>query len=164
MHDSGQDLVLLLNEVVVDLAALRLADLLHDHLLGGLRSHAAEVVRGDLDLHDVILFVAGLDLAGVLDGNLGGLVDHPLHDGLARIQSHGAGHAIELHAHVGVGGRDAVLLVEVVLICALERFLDGGEEHFLADVLFLGKKGYGLNHLFVFILVHHRNPLLPRRP
>ena len=163
VHDGGQDLVFLLDEVVVDLAALGLADLLHDHLLGGLRSHAAEVVRRDLDLNDVVLLIAGLNPARILDGDFASLVDYPLHDGLARKQAHRAGHAVKLHAHIRVGGRHAVLLVEVILIGALERFLNRGEQHLLADALLLGQKRNRLNHFLIFILVHHLAHPLPRR-
>ena len=53
LTDAADDLADALAVLGVDVLALGLADLLEDHLLGGLRRDAAEVLgrAGELDLH-----------------------------------------------------------------------------------------------------------------
>ena len=154
VHNRGQNLVFLLDEVVVDLAALGLANLLHDDLLGRLRGDAAEVVRRDLDLDDVILLIAGLNRLRFLDGNLGRLVGGPALDRLAGVQANRAGLPVQLHAHVRVGRRHAVFLAEIIFISALQCLFNRRKEQLLADVFFLGQRRDGFDHLTILVFVH----------
>ncbi len=81
-NDTGQDLVFLVAHLVVDAAVLRLAQALHDDLLGGHGRHAAKVGRGHVDFHDVVRLAVRGDFPGLLQGDLVGLVLNLLTDEL----------------------------------------------------------------------------------
>lgn len=72
LHGTGNDLADLLAVGIDHLGALGLADLLHDDLLGSLRSDAAELDGFDLFFDDLADLRARLLLLDVLDGDLGG--------------------------------------------------------------------------------------------
>src|SRR4051794_7087555 len=61
LDDAGDQLADTVAVLLVHHVALRLADPLEDHLLGGLRGDAAEVVRGDVPLVDLVLVLLELD-------------------------------------------------------------------------------------------------------
>ena len=168
VDNRSQDFVFLLDEVIIDLASLGFTNLLHDHLLRSLCGDAAEVIRRHLDLDDIILLIARLNLLGILDGNLGSLIRHPAFDRLARKQAHSTRFAVQLHADVCIGRRHAVFLAEIILICALERLFDRRKKHFLADVLLFRQSGNRGDHVFLLRLLVlfrsavHPTLLLPR--
>ena len=153
VHDRGQDLVFLFDEIVVDLTALGLADLLHDDLLGRLRGDAAEVIRRDLDLDDIVLLITGLNRLRLLDGNLGRLVGGPALNRLSGVQANRAGLPIQLHAHVRVGRRHAVFLAEIIFISALQRLFNRGKEQLLADVFLFSQRGDRFDHVAVLVFI-----------
>ena len=95
LNDSGEDLVFLLGILVVDLALLRLADALHDDLLGRLRRSAQEARGRHVDFGDVAHAVIGADLERVLQGDLVGGVLHLVSDGLAGEHLGHAGGAVQ---------------------------------------------------------------------
>ncbi|VFT28419.1 Uncharacterised protein [Pseudomonas aeruginosa] len=90
LHGTGNDLADLLAVGIDHLGALGLADLLHDDLLGSLRSDAAELDGFDLFFDDLADLRARLLLLDVLDGDLGGGVlvvlvgDERANDGKSR--------------------------------------------------------------------------------
>ena len=137
--DDLADALVVLGE---DVLALGLADLLEDHLLGGLRGDAAEHFGRLRELH----LVAELDAVGHLvaverpvhlarfvERDLGRRVGHLLDDGLEREQ-------IDL-AGLGVEPRLQVLAGLVVLARGgRDRFFDGADDDVGLDALFLGQR------------------------
>ena len=112
LDDAGHEVSLAALVQLEDLLALGVAQPLQDHLLGGLGSDAAEVVRGVLPLpHHVAVLVEIL----AVDDDLGGVgVDcHPRFLGGARgalVGGHqGVGQGVEDH----VGGHALLSLEEL---------------------------------------------------
>ena len=101
LDDGGEDLVFLLAVFVVDHAALGLAQMLHDHLLGGLRGDAAKVAGRDGHFHQVAHLVAAVDLAGLLKRHLALGVVYFLDHRLAREHLDLALVAVDGGAHIG---------------------------------------------------------------
>jgi hypothetical protein len=130
LDGAGHDRLAALQEVGDDLLALRVADALQDHLLGGLRADAPELDRLELLLDEVADLHVGDLLLGLAQDDLQVVVlqlavgdDLPAAEGLVV-----AAHAVDRHARVD-------LLLEELLgrgrQCALERL----EHHFARDVL-----------------------------
>ena len=94
LDDAGDDVALAARVLLVLALALGLADALQDHLLGGLRGDAAEVLRRVVPLADdlallVELLRDHLDVAGLdvdLDQRLFGRVRQPLVRGHERVR------------------------------------------------------------------------------
>ena len=155
LHDSGEHFAFLFDVLIVDLAALRLADALHDDLLGGLRRHAQESVGGHVHLGNVAHLIVAAQLACVLQTDLAALLLHLGDDELAGIHM---GHArLPVHHHRQIGGSH-LQLIQVLLISRLQRLLDGAEQQLLADVLFLCERLQGLDDrtlaVFLFRLLY----------
>ena len=132
---AGEDLVLLGGELVVDDAALGLADALDDDLLGSLGGDAAELLGLHRDRDRVAHLGAAADLLGGLENDLVAGVLHRLDDGLVHdhldlllvlVQQHldvvlalgivpaeGGQHGLlDLVVHIGAG--DALFLLDVL--------------------------------------------------
>ena len=105
--DAGEQLVLLVAELVIDHALLGLADALDDDLAGGLGGHAAKVLGLDLHADHVAQLGLGQDQAGLLQADLGGGIVYLLHDVLLQKQADGAG--------VGVGVNDQIIAHALVV-------------------------------------------------
>ena len=155
VDNGGQDLVFLLNEVLINLAVLRLADLLDDHLLGRLCRHPAEIGGRHLGFDDVLLLIVRLDLSCLFKGDLGCIILDLEDNRLPCIQMHGAAYPVEFHPHIGVGRHHPVLLIEVVLVCTFERLFNRGKQNFLANILFLCQHGNGFNHFLISVFIKH---------
>ena len=117
----------------VDVLALGLADLLEDHLLGGLRGDAAEILgrTRELDLHVDFRFVA-VELLRLAERDLRRRVGHLLDDLLDRVE-------LEL-AGVGVEARAQRLALVTLARGRLERVLHGADDDFRLDALFFGDR------------------------
>ena len=130
LHDGGEDFVFLFCIFVIDLAALGLADALHDHLLGGLGGHAAKILGCYVDFNDIAQLEIGAHGAGFGQGNLDiGILDL-LHDHLAGDNLHGlfAGDDdAQVHRRAGA-------LLAAAAEGGLAGLLHGGQKHFLADI------------------------------
>ena len=142
LHDGGEDLVLLLGVLLVDVAALGLPDALDHHLLGGLGGDAPELAGVRLLLHDVAHLVEGVDLLGGGQGDLHGGVHDLLHHGLAGVDVDLAGGAVDLGPHVALG-------VVVALIGEDQGGFHRGEQHVLADPLLLFQRVESLDKICV---------------
>ena len=129
---AGDQVLAAAEEVVQDLLALGVADLLQDDLLRGLRADAAEFDRlqrlldvvADLDVGDLVLGLGQQDLVAlgirpVVFGH-----DLPAAEGLVL-----AGFAVDRHAHVD-------LVLEALLGRRGERQLQRDEHDVLGHVLF----------------------------
>src|SRR3546814_4287752 len=103
LHHSGDDLVHAVLELFILPLALGVADLLEDHLLGGLGSNAAELDRRQRIDDEVADRGVGLLLLRVLEADLleivVGLVDHFQHPP----QPHVAALGVDLRADVVLG-------------------------------------------------------------
>jgi len=131
LHGADEDLVTARHEVVEQLLALGVADLLQDHLLGGLRADAADRHRIDRLLDVVVDLDVGNLLLGLEQQDLRvrdlqpGLVGHhvPTAEGLVV-----AGVAVDRHADVD--------LAAVQLLRGLgQRGFDGAEHDVAFDAL-----------------------------
>ncbi len=128
---AGDEMFLAIEEVVEHLLALGIADLLQDHLLGGLRADATKIDRLErfldvvADLH-VGIILARIGQTDLLGGNLDLFViqHQPAAKGLVF-----AGLAVDLDAHVG-------FVVDTLLGRGSERKLEGIKHDVLVDVLF----------------------------
>ena len=69
-HGAADDVAGAVLELLEDHLLLRLADALHDRLLGGLGGDAAEVVGGDLHFQKVAELGIGFDPLGAVEGDL----------------------------------------------------------------------------------------------
>ena len=94
----GQDLMLLGGKGVEDHAALGLADALNDDLLGGLGGDAAELLRLDIDVHEVAELRVLVDLARGVERNFGCGRQNVVHDLLLHIHVHVV--ALDLDEHI----------------------------------------------------------------
>ncbi len=128
------DVLLALEEVGEDLLALGVADLLQDHLLGGLGADAAEVDRLQRLLEGIARLDLGVVLAGFRQRHLEEFIDvlvvgnHlPAAEGLVV-----AGLAVDRDAHVG-------LVVDALLGCRGKRQFQRTEDDVLGNVLFAGQ-------------------------
>ena len=117
--------------LVVLTLALRLAHLLHDHLLGALRRDAAEIDRRQR-LQDVVADLRRrIALARILQRDLGGRIADLLGDLQIPIQADVAGLAIDF-------GDDLVLLAIFAARRGLDRLLHRDDDVLDADALLLG--------------------------
>src|SRR6185295_5691449 len=125
LHDAGHDVALAAGELFIGHLTLRIAELLEDHLLGGLRADPAAEVLGDLDfllgqhLHLDALAVLGIDL-------LEHLLEH----------AHLAGLRVDLGAEpdevvIGVG----VLLLPRGLVRGRHGFVEALQDRLEGDPL-----------------------------
>ena len=109
LDGGGDDLADLGQIALVDDFALRVANVLHERLLGGLRGDAAEVARRGLDLDHVARLGVGLDAPRHLHGDevrpLLGVADDQRLEGRDL-----AGARVDRHAHVA-GGAEAPLFL-----------------------------------------------------
>ena len=82
LNDAAADFAHAVLELFIDEFLFRVAHALDDHLLGGLGGDAPEVghLEGKADF--VVELHGGIELAGVLDGDLGIGVGHVFHDDL----------------------------------------------------------------------------------
>ena len=140
LDDGGEYLVFLLAVFVVDHAPLGLAQMLHHHLLGGLRRDAAEVLGRHLDLHQIAQLILGLYGPGFLQRHLALGILHRLHDGLAAEHLHAALFGVDGGANVGV-------FAEVLFICGNQRGLDRAEEYVFIDAPLLAQGVQGAEKL-----------------
>ena len=157
LDDGREDLAFLLDVLVVDLAALRLADALHNHLLGRLRGHPQEARGRHVHLGDVAHLVIGAQPVRILQANLAGGLLHLGHDELAGVDV--CDSRLPVHGHRQVGGHHFPL-GQVLFIRGLQRLLNGVEQQFLADALFLGQgfqclDDFGLVVLFLGFYCSH---------
>src|SRR5690606_14889273 len=127
---SGEHRFAACEEVVDDLLALGVADLLQEDLLGGLRADAPEVDRlelfldvvADLDVADLLLRFGQDDLDVVV-------LEFPIgHDQPAAERLRLAGHAVDRHA-------DVDFLLEALLHGGSKRALERAEHDLALDVL-----------------------------
>ena len=156
--DTGEDLMLLGGELVIDDAAFRLADALDDDLLCRLRRDAAEFLRFDRDADGVADAGLLIIVMRLVEQDLRGVVHilALLHDGLEN--EHADGLFIFVHDDL-----DIILAVGVVA-------LEGGQQGLLdlllhvsaGDALFLfdlldGVKKFGVHctHLFLLLTLYH---------
>jgi len=105
VHDAAQDLPFLADELRVDPLALGIADLLQDHLLGGLRRDAAQILKR-LFLQQLQLDIQlglGVQGLGVREADLGLGVTDLLDDLLAMIDAELAGLAVDVDADIVPG-------------------------------------------------------------
>ncbi len=131
LHDAADDLADAVVVLGVDVVALGFADLLEDHLLGGLRGDAPQVLgrTWELDLHVDFRFLAvELLRFGERDlvGRIGDFLDDPLH-----------GAELDL-SRLGVELRPQGLVLVALARGRLDRVLHGADDHFRLDALFLG--------------------------
>ena len=70
LYNTGYDVFLLLAVVLIDDAALFLADLLHDHVLGDLSGDAAEISAVDINTDNVAYLGVTVDLDSILESDL----------------------------------------------------------------------------------------------
>jgi len=133
LHDGGEDFIFLFDELVVDHAALGFADVLHDHLLRGLRCDSPEIPGRGAQLGQVADFIPGVDGAGLFEADFGLRVLDHLDDGLARENLHRPLFAVDRRADVGA-------LAEILFIRGDQCGFDGGEEHILVDAALLGQR------------------------
>jgi len=130
LHRAGHQLLAAAEEILQDLLALGIADLLQDHLLGGLRADAAEFDRLQrlldefLEL-DVCVLLERLGQRDLLRRVFHRLVSHdlPATEGLEI-----PGFAVDSHAHVGI-------VAEAFLGGRGERHFQRDKDHVLVDVL-----------------------------
>ena len=134
--DTGEDLMLLGGELLIDQASLRFADALDDDLLGRLGRDAAELLGLHRDGHGVAgLGPLGVLLRGVLVDLMGGVGDL-FHDQL-------------VHLHV-----DALLLFiqnDLDIVLVLGMITAEGRQHGLADLVIHIGSG---NTLFFFDILN----------
>ena len=135
LDGAGQQVVLALEEVVQDLLALGVADLLQDHLLRRLRADAAELDRLERLLDHVAELQLRIALRGVGDRELVRrlLVLLVGHDRPAPERLVVAGLAVDRHARVDLVG-------EALLGRRGERRLERREHDFLRHVLLARKR------------------------
>ena len=76
---TGEQLLGLAHELLVDHVALRLPDALDDHLAGGLSGDAPKILGLDLTAHHVPQLHRGQEPAGLLQGDLRVRIGHFLH-------------------------------------------------------------------------------------
>ena len=131
LDDAADDFADPVAVLGVDVVALGLADLLEDHLLGGLRGDAPEVLgrARELDLHVDFRFLAvELLRFGQRDlvRRIGDFVDDPLHR--AELDLPGLG--VEL--------RPQRLVLVALARGRLDGVLHGADDDFRLDALFLG--------------------------
>ena len=142
LHDGGEDLVLLLGVLLVDVAPLGLPDPLDHHLLGGLGGDAPELAGVRLLLDHVSLLIEGVHLLGRGQGDLHRGVRDLLHHGLAGVDVDLARGAVDLGPHVALG-------VVVALIGEDEGGFHRREQHVLADALLLFQRVESLDKICV---------------
>ena len=142
VHDIADPLVVLGEDVL----ALRLADLLEDDLLGGLRGDAAEHLGRLRELHlvaelDAVGHLVAVELAvhgaGLVDGDLGRRRRDVLDDLLQRKEIHLAGFEVEPRLQVLAG-------LVVLARRGRHRLLDGADDDIGLDALFLRQRFDGL--------------------
>src|SRR5215472_6054817 len=129
LHDHGDKLAGAVVILVVNGVALGFAHLLQDHLLGGLRSDAAQHFGGFGADDFRADFRAGILLLRVGQADFAFRVSDFLDDGVHRVHVHLAGFLIELSAQVLFG------LIELASRHHHGIF-DGGNYHFRFNVLF----------------------------
>src|SRR2546430_2159151 len=102
MDDAPEDLPLLARELRVDSLALRVPDLLQDHLLGGLGRDPPELLRWSLLLELELVAELGLFVQrlGFGQADLDPVVGHLLDDLLAPVDPEVAALPVDVHAHV----------------------------------------------------------------
>ena len=112
----GDQLALPARELVEDLVAFDLADALQHDLLGGLGTDAPEDVAIELlGLDHITRLGVRVELAGVLDGDLGQFVLDLFDDQAGAVDADAAGLGIDLHmdvlvpSHATIRGLDPVL-------------------------------------------------------
>ncbi len=116
--------------VLVELAlALGLAHLLHDHLLGVLRRHAAEIERGQGLGDEVADLGCRIAAARLLERDLGRFQGHVLDHFEQPGEPDLAGLGVDL-------GLDLVLAAIAGFRRLLDRVLHGGDDHLAVDRLF----------------------------
>ena len=127
---AGDQMLLAREEVVEDLLALGVADLLQDHLLGGLRADAAELDRLERLLDVLVELDVGHLLARLLERELTiGRLQHLVgHDVPAAEGAVVAVVAVDLDPHLDV-------LLEALLGRRRQRLLERSEDDVLVDVL-----------------------------
>ncbi len=132
LDEARQDVTLAAHELLVDDAALCLADALDDDLLRRLSGDAAEIRRRHLDLDDVAYLVVRLDRAGLSQRNLRDLVLRVLDDRLDRV---------DMIVTRLSGKRDADILrrAKVALVSRDQGSLDGLEEDLFIDAFLLAE-------------------------
>ena len=140
-------MLLALEEIIKDLLALGVADLLQNHLLGGLCANPAEIDRlqrffeivADLDIRILLLRFRQRNMLRFKNEVL---VGHhfPAPEGLEI-----ARFAINHHANIGV-------VVNPLFRCRRERQLESAEDNLLAHVLFTRQNVYQKQNFAAHIL------------
>ena len=142
LYNSGQDFVGLFHILVIDLAALCLADALHDHLLGCQCSHAQEAFGRDILFDDVVNLGARTDFLCVskinLCGGIGDLIHHQ-HTGIHIDRPADAVHS----GHDTRRGND--ILGQVALVRHPDGFLNRCIQHIHTDVFFMCQSFHSLD-------------------
>ena len=149
LHDGSENFIFRVHVLVIDLAALSLADALHDHLLGGLRGHAAKVLGRHVDFNDIAQLEIGAHGAGFSQGNLDvGILDL-FHNHLARNHLHrlftGDDHA-QIHGRAGA-------LLAAAAEGGLAGLLHGRQKHIFADVAHARQSADRLYDIVLIIIV-----------
>ena len=144
---TGNEVLLALKEVIEDLLALGVADLLQNHLLGGLCANPAKIdgfqrlfqVVANIDVRILLLRVRQGNMLRFKDKVL---VGHhfPTPEGLEI-----ARFAINHHANIGV-------VVNPLFRCRRERQLESAEDNLLAHVLFTRQNVYQKQNFAAHIL------------
>ena len=146
-HDTGQDFVFLVDVFVVDLAVFRVAEPLGDDLLGRLRRHTPEILRGHVHLDDVAQFIAAAHPVGVLQADLLQLVRYAVGNRFARIDldivSFGD-HDAQVHRRRGA--------FDVFFVRGFDPFLHGFKDRIHGDILGLGQH---LNRVINLVFLSH---------
>ena len=158
LDEARQDVTLAAHELLVDDAALCLADALDDDLLRRLSGDAAEIRRRHLDLDDVAYLVVRLDRAGLSQRDLRDLVLRVLDDRLDRV---------DMIVTRLSGKRDADILrrAKVALVSRDQGSLDGLEEDLFIDAFLLAEL-FERHQKFLTIVLRFRrfscqNDILP---
>src|SRR5690606_19656702 len=100
LHDTVEDLALLVLILAVDVLALEVADSRMYDLLDGLGGDSTEVLRCALDLDHIPGSSTGHVLLSLLDSHLGVRILNMLHDILHNDDLHLAGRGVQLDAYI----------------------------------------------------------------
>src|SRR3954452_1105563 len=157
LDDAGDQLADAVAVLLVHHVPLGLADPLEDHLLGGLRGDAAEVVRGDVPLVDLVLVLLELDR---IDLRLLGLAHLPRLGVHGRLLVNRLDDQMRLEAlgddqlgddevrGLGVDVDPRVLRrAGLLLVGRQERVLEGDAELVRGDALLARARAHGLQDL-----------------
>ena len=160
LYHAGHHILLLLEILVVNHAALFFPDLLQDHVLGILSGNAAELPGLDLHVQDIAHLGLLGEFPGILQGDLQYGIFHIvlcLHHFLLHIAQEVSGLTVDLYP-------DIVRLAEMILAGGHQRVFYSFKQCLLADLLLLLQNVQCIHQFLIHFLLFLHSALLGAIP